>query len=253
MERGRADAARATTAPRGLPAARDTIFKNALGGWFRFSALIVVTSVQTHTADHEQGERVNRSHPPGFPVFGAAAVRLPELIHCARAGDAVASDALFAAIYDDLRRLARARLRASRRHPFLDTGSLVHESYLCLAGSGRLNLEDRVHFMRWASRVMRSVIVDLARRHAGRRCAGAASVRLDVKPPAVTTSADEILRVHEALDRMCRLDARMTHVAEMRYFGGLSEAEIASALGVTARTVQRDWERARSLLREALN
>jgi RNA polymerase sigma factor (TIGR02999 family) len=182
-------------------------------------------------------------------VSPADSVRLTGLIHRSRAGDAVASDALFAATYDDLRRLARARLRASRRNTFLDTGSLVHESYLRFAGAGHLNLDDRVHFMRWAGRVMRSVIVDMARRrHAWRRGAGAACVPMDVGPPAVTTGADEILRVHEALDRLSLLDARMTHVVEMRYFGGLTEDEIAAALGVTTRTVRRDWEKARVLL-----
>jgi RNA polymerase sigma factor (TIGR02999 family) len=176
------------------------------------------------------------------------------LIHLSRAGDTVASDALFAATYDDFRRLARARLRACRRHTFLDTGSIVHESYLRFAGAGELDLEDRVHFMRWAGRVMRSVTVDMARRrHTGRRAAGVECVPLDVEPPAVTTGADEILRVHEALDWMSLLDPRMTHGVEMRYFGGLTEDEIASALGVTTRTVRRDWEKARSLLGEVLH
>jgi RNA polymerase sigma factor (TIGR02999 family) len=127
-------------------------------------------------------------------------------------------DALFAATYDDLRRLARARLQSSRRNTFLDTGSLVHESYLRFAGARRLDLEDRVHFMRWAGRVMRSVIVDIARRrHAARRGDGATFVTLDVEPPAATPGADEILRVHEALDRLSLLDERMAQVVEMRY------------------------------------
>ena len=209
--------------------------------------------MQTHQSDHQPDQTGGRGRPTASPVFPAAAVRLTELIHRARAGDAVASDALFAATYDDLRRLARARLRASRRNTFLDTGSLVHESYLRFAGAGRLDLEDRVHFMRWAGRVMRSVIVDIARRrNAGRRGAGAEKVPLDSESPAVTTGTDEILYVHEALDRMSLLDPRMTHVVEMRYFGGLTEEEIASALGVTTRTVRRDWEKARLLLREAL-
>jgi RNA polymerase sigma factor (TIGR02999 family) len=217
---------------------------------FRFGAPGVIPGVRTHQSGSEC-ETVGRSRPPAPPVFPA---RLTALIHHSRAGDAVASDALFAATYDGLRRLARARLRACRRHTFLDTGSLVHESYLRFPGAGDLNLEDRVHFMRWAGRVMRSVIVDMARRrHAGRRAAAAASVPLDVEPPAVTAGADEILRVHEALDWMTLLDARMTHGVEMRYFGGLTEDEIATALGVTTRTVRRDWEKARSLLGEVLH
>jgi len=217
-------------------------------GRCKFNAPVVTLNVQTHQSDH----RTDGRGGPASTLFPSP-LRLTGLIHGARAGDAVASDALFAATYDDLRRLARARLRASRRHSFLDTGSLVHESYLRFAGAGDLDLEDRVHFMRWAGRVMRSVIVDIARRrHAGRRDAGAGRVPLDGESPAVTTGIDEILHVHEALDRMCLLDPRMTHVVEMRYFGGLTEEEIASALGVTTRTVRRDWEKARMLLREAL-
>ncbi|MEO8258349.1 MAG: ECF-type sigma factor [Acidobacteriota bacterium] len=205
----------------------------------------------THQTDHVP-HASGRSRPPVAAV-SPAALRLTELIHRARAGDAVASDALFAATYDDLRRLARARLRASRRNTFLDTGSLVHESYLRFAASGHLTLEDRVHFMRWAGRVMRSVIVDIARRrNASRRGAGAPPVPLTNEPPAPARGADEILYVHQALDRITLLDPRLTQVVEMRYFGGLTEEEIASALGVTARTVRRDWEKARLLLREAL-
>ena len=223
-------------------------------GRFRFSAPVVIPDVGTHHLDREHSDAVGGNEPPPPRFCPAAYVRLTELIHLSRAGDAVASDALFAATYDDLRRLARARLRATRRHTFLDTGSLVHESFLRFAGAGRLNLEDRAHFMRWACRVLRSVIVDIARRrHAGRRGAGPAYVPLDVDPPAVTTGADEILRVHQALDRLSQLDARMTHVVEMRYFGGLTEEEIAGALGLTTRTVHRDWEKARVQLREVLH
>jgi len=178
---------------------------------------------------------------------------LTRLIHRSRAGDADAADALFAATYPELRRLARARLRSGGRNTFLDTGALVHESYLRFAAAGQLNLEDRVHFMRWAGCVMRSVIVDLARRrNAERRGSGQVHASLDDEPPSVAAGADEILHVHEALERLGAHDARLAQVVEMRYFGGLSEQEIALALGVTTRTVRRDWEKARLLLRDAL-
>ena len=96
-------------------------------------------------------------------------VNLTELIHRAQEGDAEAADALFAATYHDLRGLAKARLYASGPRATLDTLSLVHESYLRFTASGQLRLEDRVHFMRWAGRVMRSVIVDFARRRNAER------------------------------------------------------------------------------------
>jgi len=179
---------------------------------------------------------------------------LTELIHRAQNGDAGAADSLFAATYSDLRKLARGRLRANSRNTLLDTSSLVHESYLRFAGAGRLRLEDRVHFMRWAGRVMRSVIVDFARRsHAERRGGDAAHITLTTQiDERIPNGATEILRVHEALDEIASLNPRMAQVVEMRYFGGMTEPEIAEALGVTDRTVRRDWEKARLLLREAL-
>jgi RNA polymerase sigma factor (TIGR02999 family) len=122
------------------------------------------------------------------------------------------------------------------------------------ARSGRLRLEDRIHFMRWAGRVMRSVIVDFARhRKAERRGAGVDRVTLTTQiGPPDAAGREQILRVHDALDEIASLNARMAQVVEMRYFGGMTEPEIAEARGVTDRTVRRDWEKARLLLREAL-
>jgi len=184
------------------------------------------------------------------------AAPLTQLIHRAQKGDCEAVDALYAATYADLRRLARSRLRAGRRPTLLDTGSLVHESYMRFAEARHVRLEDRVHFMRWAVRVMRSVIVDFARRRlAARRGAGAARVTLDLEQApaaAVAGGEGEILDVHEALDRIAAIDPRLSQVVEMRYFGGMTESEIAQALSVTERTVRRDWQKARMLLREAL-
>jgi RNA polymerase sigma factor (TIGR02999 family) len=181
-------------------------------------------------------------------------VSLTELIDRAERGDSEAAERLFAATYRDLRKLARARLRAGGRNTLLDTSSLVHESYLRFAGAGRLRLEDRVHFMRWAGRVMRSVIVDFARqRRADRRGGGAARLTLTTGiAERGQAGAREILRVHDALDEIAAHDRRMADVVQMRYFGGLTESEIGEALGVTERTVRRDWERARLFLREAL-
>jgi RNA polymerase sigma factor (TIGR02999 family) len=176
-----------------------------------------------------------------------------ELIHLARRGDHEAADALFAATYADLRRLARSRLRRHRRPTSLDTSALVHESYLRFAEGEHAAFENRTHFMRWAAQVMRSVIVDFARRRLARRRGGdAVRVTLDVELAPARSGEEEILGVHEALDRLARIDPRLTQVAEMRYFAGMTEPEIAQALGVTERTVRRDWEKGRLLLREAL-
>ncbi len=183
------------------------------------------------------------------------AVSLTELIARSTKGDADAADRLFAVMYDELRRLARARLRAGARNTLLDTSSLVHESYLRFASAGRLRLRDRVHFMRWAGRVMRSVIVDLARRRlANRRGGGVTSLTLTTSAGShVATGESEIVRVHEALNELAARDQRMATIVEMRYFGGMTEPEIAEAVGIHERTVRRDWEKARLFLREALD
>jgi len=179
---------------------------------------------------------------------------LTELIHRAQKGDAEAADALFAATYDDLKKLTRGRLHAGGRSATLDTSSLVHESYLRFAASGQLQLQDRVHFMRWAGRVMRSVIVDFARRRkAERRGDEATHISLTERlVPGTMRPEDEILCVHEALDEISGLNGRLAQVIELRYFAGMTDAEIAEALEITDRTVRRDWDKARLLLREAL-
>jgi len=177
-----------------------------------------------------------------------------DLIQRAREGDAAALQSVFDAAYSELRSLARTRLRKSGRNTLLDTTSLVHEAYLRFADAGRLNVADRGHFLRYASHAMRSVIVDTVReRMALRRGGGAAHVTLnsEVDRPA-DTSEREILSVHEALEELALRDARLVQVVEMRYFAGMTDAEVAAALGLNERTVRRDWEKARLLLAEAL-
>lgn len=163
-------------------------------------------------------------------------------------------DALFAAAYQELRKLARFRLRGGGRNAVLDTTSLVHESYLRLAKAGRLALEDRNHFLRYASCAMRSVIVDLVRQRQSSRRGGAADhITLTTRAGAGAKAGErQILRVHDAIGALAHHDARMAQVVEMRYFGGLTEQEIADALDVTDRTVRRDWEKARIWLSDAL-
>jgi RNA polymerase sigma factor (TIGR02999 family) len=182
-------------------------------------------------------------------------VPLTELIRRAQVGDSDALGAVFAAAYEDLRRMARHRLSAAARGPLLDTTALVHESFLRFAGAGQLRVEDRAHFFRYAGQVMRSVIVDAARASlAERRGGNAGHVTLNTAICDVAGVRDEreILRVHEALDELAALDPRLVQVVEMRYFAGLTDVEIAESLGLTERTVRRDWEKARLLLAKAL-
>lgn len=181
-------------------------------------------------------------------------VPLTDLIHRASSGDAAALQRVFDACYGDLRRLARSRLSQTARGTLLDTTALVHESYLRFADAGELNIVDRQHFLRYAGHVMRSVIVDFVReRMAERRGGDAAHFTLDTQI-GDSAAADEtlILQVHEALAELAKYDERLVQVVEMRYFAGLTECEIADALGVTDRTVRRVWEKARLLLADAM-
>ena len=180
--------------------------------------------------------------------------QLTALIGRMQAGDAAARDALFAAAYGELLRLARARLRDGGRSTMLDTTALVHESYLRFVRAGELRAEDRRAFFAYASQVMRSVIINSVReRIAQKRGGDCLPLKLSTELAAgIPDREDEVLRVHEALDLLEKADPRLAQVAQMRYFGGYSDQEIAETLEVTERTVQRDWEKARLILAAAL-
>jgi len=179
---------------------------------------------------------------------------ITQLIHQARDGDRVAFDGLFSALYPELRRIAHSRLAGNLRDGALDTTMLVHECYLKLRAAQRLQVEDRVHFFAYAATAMRSIIVDLARaRRSERRGGDAVHLQLDEELADSLPSAEqEILQVDEALEAIAQLDERLVRVVEMRYFVGLTDAEIAQTLDVTERTVRRDWQKARLLLASAL-
>jgi len=179
---------------------------------------------------------------------------LGQLIERAQAGDGRALDELFAETYQDLRRLARARLRAAPRVTVLDTVALVNESWMRLNQAGRLRPQDRAHFIRYAARAMRSVIVDYARRRlAERRGGDRARIELTTGIASDAPGGEsEIVNVHDALERLGTTDARAAEVVQMKYFAGMNESDIATALGITERTVRRDWTKARLLLAEAL-
>jgi RNA polymerase sigma factor (TIGR02999 family) len=179
---------------------------------------------------------------------------ITELIVRANAGDRGAVDALFEALYPELRRIARARLSSNSRDTMLDTTSLVHECYIKFSNADRLGATDRLHFLAYSATAMRSIIVDFARARSAERRGGAVShVTLSTElVEGLPANEDQILHVHEALDEIAKLDPRLVQVVEMRYFGGMTEVEVATALGLGERTVRRDWEKARTLLAAAL-
>ncbi|MGQ0698164.1 MAG: ECF-type sigma factor [Panacagrimonas sp.] len=163
--------------------------------------------------------------------------------------DGVDSAALFHAAYGELKKLAHARLLGFGPMTLLDTTALVNETWLHLSGKSSLRVETRRKFFAYAAEVMRTVIVDLVRqRKAECRGSGERALTLNTAIGDGVAQDDEVLNVHEALASLAELEPRLAQVVEMRYFGGLTETEIADALGLTDRTVRRDWEKARLLL-----
>jgi len=170
------------------------------------------------------------------------------------AGGAVARDALFEALYPALRRLAHSRLYEHKDASQLQTTALVHEVYLRLV-SHPARSECQAQFLAYVAAIMRSIITDAARERLRlRRGAGALHVPFDTErqDALIDGDAQEILRVHEAVLALEEADPRAARVVEMRYFAGYEEREIAELLGVTERTVQRDWRKARAILAEIL-
>lgn len=157
-------------------------------------------------------------------------------------------------MYAELRRLARSRLAGGGRHTMLDTASLVHEAFLRMQRDGGVRVNDREHFMAYAATTMRSIVIDFVRRrNADRRGGGAEHITLDTQAgESLGNSDDEIIAVHDALETLEEIDPRLVRVVEMRYFAGMTDLEISASLGVTDRTVRRDWERARLLLADML-
>jgi RNA polymerase sigma factor (TIGR02999 family) len=189
-----------------------------------------------------------------MPHTPEAAPDITRLLHAAGQGDERAREQVMTLLYADLRRLAVRPARDAAPITQIDPTALVHESFLRLHRAGQLHFEDRRHFLAYAARVMRHIVVDLVRaRRADKRGGGLALLTLstDVGERAVHPD-EEVLRVHEALDALAQAEPRLAQVVEMRYFCGLEVQEIAEALDLTPRTVQRDWAKARLWLSTAL-
>ena len=164
-----------------------------------------------------------------------------------------AMDRLFPLVYDQLRRIAHHQLQDERTGHTLGTTGLIHETYFKLVDQSRVEWRDRAHFYRVASMVMRRILVDYARRYRRlRHGGGLVRVALDERAEAIEAAEDEqgerLLAVEDALGRLAAVQPRLSQVVECRYFGGLTDQETAEALGMSVRTVQRDWAKARAWL-----
>ena len=163
-------------------------------------------------------------------------------------------DSLVPAVYDELREIARRQLSARGPGNTLSTTGLVHEAYLKLLEQQRVSWRDRAHLVALASVVMRHVLVDRARaRLAEKRDGHRQRITLDSELIAADGQPEAMLQLNDAIERLALVEPRLARVVDCRFFGGLTDDEIAEALDVTRRTVQRDWVKARMLLRRALS
>ena len=191
--------------------------------------------------------------PPSSPTPDTQPVT--ELLLELRRGQAGAMDRLFPLVYEELRRVAHRALRGERTGHTVGTTGLVHEAFIRLADQTRLELHDRAHFYGVAARAMRHILVDYARRHRASKRGGPERniVALDEALVGVEERADALLALDEALSELERVDPRLGQMVQCRFFGGLTEEETGEVLGVTARTVRRDWLKAKGWLHHHLS
>ena len=171
---------------------------------------------------------------------------ITEILARASSGDATAINALIPRIYATMHRLARRQRSREHAHT-LQTTALVHEAYLQLANRSDVSFADSAHLYAYMSQAMRHILVDHARRHRAQK----RQAPVLAEEPAESDILD-VLAIDEAMSRLAAVDARLARVAELRWFADLSSPEIAEVLGVTARTVERDWLKARTFLAACL-
>jgi len=178
-----------------------------------------------------------------------SSANVTRLLHAAASGDRHDVDALMAAVYEDLRRLAVAEMRSERGDHTLQPTALIHEAYLKLIDQRDTNWTDRVHFFAIAARVIRRILVDHARRrHAAKRGASYQRVTIEETDLPHRETDIDLLTLDEALTDLSELDRRQSEIVEMRFFGGLTLEEIAKALSIGKRSVDREWRAAKAWL-----
>jgi RNA polymerase sigma factor (TIGR02999 family) len=173
-------------------------------------------------------------------------------LRAARSGDEAALDELYGQVYDELRTLARRQLRRLRGGP-LQTTEVVNEAYLRLCKQLELGVQDRAHFYAVSAKAMRQVLIDHFRgRQAQKRGGGERVLTLDAGRVPVADRGAVLLDLDEALERLAGLSPRLARVVELKFFGGMTEDEIGTALDISARTVRNDWRKAKAWLSRAL-
>ena len=170
------------------------------------------------------------------------------LLAAMRHGDSTAMDRLVPLVYRQLHARAHRQLTHRRPGDTLSTTALVHETYLKLAGSSNQSYQDRMHFFAVASRAMRQILVDYARRSTAHKRGSGRMVTLEPEAIGNPDRAEELVALDDGLEQLEGLEPRLVRIVELRFFGGLSVEEAADALGISPRTVKRDWQKARAFL-----
>jgi RNA polymerase sigma-70 factor, ECF subfamily len=207
---------------------------------------------QIDTLSPMESQNEERSGPRSEP--SAAQGPLTQLLTSAAAGDADAMDRVLQTVYSELRAIARQRMAEENRKHTLQATALVHEAYLRLFGKDGAHFESRGHFFRAAAEAMRKILIDHARaRNAQKRGGGLAALQIaDVAQLIESPNPDGFLALDDAILRLEGVDAQAASVVRLRFFAGLSESAAAAALGLSERTVRRDWAFARGWLRDWL-
>ena len=170
-------------------------------------------------------------------------------LRAAHAGDREAANRAYAALYPELLKIARARLRAHQPNTLLDTQALVHESFMRFVEADKIGIGERKHFFTYAAKTMRNIVIDFARRRQAERRGGAAErVTLDTHLLGEGRQDTSVIDIDNALRELEALDPALAQVVEMRYFGGYTDAEIAAAMDIADRTVRRHWDKARAFI-----
>jgi len=168
-------------------------------------------------------------------------------------GDQAALDQLIPLVYDELRRLARSYMRRERPGHTLQTSALMHEAYLRLVDQRNVQWQNRAHFFGVAAQLMRRILVDHARSRSRAKRGGKAQIVSLAEPSTISAELSEVIAVDQALNGLAELDARKSRIVEMKFFGGLTNEEIAEVLNVTTRTVEREWRKAKAWLYRAIS
>ncbi len=179
---------------------------------------------------------------------------ITQLLVKAKNGDHQAESVLVPLVYDELRRLARRYMRQERSDHTLQATALVHEAYLKLIEQREITWQNRAHFFGVAAQLMRRILVDHARAKLAQKRGGSQQeISLDVAIAFSPAQSEQFLELNEALERLSQLDPRQGRIVELKFFGGLTDEEVAEVLAISARTVKRDWSVARAWLFRELN